>query len=231
MAAVWAWVLTWRSSGQLSAAAYLSSLGFAEHFTMTFRTVLKVIGGLLLTVLLGAVGSGVWEKILSPLLQYTSSEVSSTLSHVSASYSNSLYSSAAAYPGTGRGGDPATLLFIVLLFALLAWLLQDKSDNMLIRTFGRALLMYKGWPGAAYVLVLLITVIIGSAKQVEVSRIQRESLTKLEVIRPTVGEKRYLELRAQYFSIKTKKDYMAFIKALEPSEVQLDDTTTSAGKK
>ncbi|MFC4790435.1 hypothetical protein ACFO6X_15775, partial [Giesbergeria sinuosa] len=31
VAAVWAWVLTWRSSGQLSAAAYLSSLALAHH--------------------------------------------------------------------------------------------------------------------------------------------------------------------------------------------------------
>jgi hypothetical protein len=198
---------------------------------MTLRTILKIIGGLLLTVLLGAVGSGVWEKILSPLLQYTSSEVSSALSRVSASYSNSLYSSAAAYPGTGRGGDTASLIVIVLLLAWLVWSLRDKSENILVKAFGRALKMYKGWSGAAYALVALTVVIIGSAKQVEVGRIQRESLTKLEIIRPTLGELRYLQLRAQYFDMKTEKDYVAFMKVLETIEVQPDGTAVSTSRK
>ncbi|PKO42082.1 MAG: hypothetical protein CVU30_12060 [Betaproteobacteria bacterium HGW-Betaproteobacteria-3] len=184
---------------------------------MNAPTILKLIGGLLLTVLLGAVGSGVWEKVLSPLLQYTSSEVSSTLSRVSASYSNSLYSSAAAYPGTGRGGNTATLLFIILLLAWVAWSLRNKSGSFVVRAFGRALEMYEGWLGAAYALFLLVIVVIGSAKQIEVNRIQRESLTQLEIIRPTVGEQRYVQLRAQYFSMKTEKDYIAFMKLLEPT--------------
>ena len=198
---------------------------------MNSRTILKIIGGLLLTVLLGAVGSGVWEKVLSPLLQYTSSEVSSALSRVSASYSNSLYSSAAAYPGTGRGGDTATLLFIILLLAWVAWSLRDKSENIVVRAFDRALKMYKGWFGAAYALVALIFVVIASAKQVEVSRIQRESLTKLEVIRPTVGEQRYLQLRAQYFGMKTEKDYIAFMKVLEPIDGSPEATASGTERK
>ena len=198
---------------------------------MNLRTILKIIGGLLLTVLLGAIGSGVWERILSPLLQYTSSEVTSALSFVSASYSNSLYSSAAAYPGTVRGGDTPTLLFIVLILAWLFWSLRDKSENFLVRSFGRALKMYKGWFGAAYALVALIVMIIGSAKQVEVSRIQRDSLTKLEIIRPIVGEQRYLQLRAQYFGMKTEKDYIAFMKVLKPIEVQHEGATSSTARK
>jgi len=77
--------------------------------------------------------------------------------------------------------------------------------------------MYEGWLGAAYALFLLVIVVIGSAKQIEVNRIQRESLTQLEIIRPTVGEQRYVQLRAQYFSMKTEKDYIAFMKLLEPT--------------
>jgi hypothetical protein len=196
---------------------------------MTLRSILKLLGGLLLTVLVGAVGSGVWEKILSPLLQYTSSEVSTALSLISASYADSLYSSAAAYPGTGRRGDTASLLFIVLLLAWISWSLHDKTENRLVRAFSNAIKMYKGWAGAACALIVLMIVIIGNAKLVEVDRIQRENLTKLEVIRPNVGELTYLKLRAEFFGMKTERDFIAFKKSLKQVDLHPENATSKSG--
>ena len=55
----------------------------------------KLIIGGIATIILGAIGSGVWEKLLSPLLSSIGGSISSFLSSVSTSYSDSLYSRAA----------------------------------------------------------------------------------------------------------------------------------------
>ena len=52
----------------------------------------KIILGVIGTILIGAIGSGVWERFLSPLIDSTASRLASLFSLVSKSYANSLYS-------------------------------------------------------------------------------------------------------------------------------------------
>lgn len=99
----------------------------------------------------------------------------------------------------------SSLVLIILLFTWLIWVLRGKSENGLVRTLVSALKMYAGWLGAAQASILLIIVLVASSKDVEANRIQRETLTRLEIIRPITGEERYVQLRALYFSMKTEK--------------------------
>ena len=55
----------------------------------------KILLGALGTILFGAIGSGFWERVLSPFLSYLSSSLTTALSSVSKTYSDSIYTSAA----------------------------------------------------------------------------------------------------------------------------------------
>lgn len=196
---------------------------------MNFRAILKAIGVTTGVVLTGAVGSGVWEKILSPLLQYTSSAVNLVLVRFSASYSNTLYSSAATYPGTAHYADVSSMMVVLIFLIFIGWSL--RSETGLVGAFIEGLTEPPGRFCALFASICLVLIVILSIQKMEAGRIQRKNLTQLEIIRPTVGEQRYLQLRAQYFSMKTESDYIAFRKVLAPIEHPVPEATESSTKR
>ena len=58
---------------------------------MKLQTVTKVLGGFAAAILLGAIGSGVWERLLSPLLDGGYRATVDLVSHVSVAYKDNIY--------------------------------------------------------------------------------------------------------------------------------------------
>ena len=56
---------------------------------------LQVLGGIAGAIILGAIGSGVWERLLSPALSWLSTSTAALLSSMSSAYEESIYVRAA----------------------------------------------------------------------------------------------------------------------------------------
>ncbi|WP_046156897.1 hypothetical protein [Chromobacterium vaccinii] len=190
---------------------------------MKFGNAVKVLLGILGTILLGAIGSGFWERVLSPFLGYLSSALTSTLSDASKTYSNSIYTTAANLftPNSTEG------LGVVLLLLVFSWLflnaVSSKKESRFIEILHRAMTMqFKGWFGIAYCGAMLIFLFFMMARQATVEKIQSYSYQKMEIARPFIGEQKYLMLRSRYLQIKTKEDFDRFL-------VDLYTTSKSGG--
>lgn len=75
---------------------------------------LKIAFGIIGTIILGAIGSGVWERFLSPLLDSAASMLASLFSLISKSYADSLYSE------VGKGSTSILGHFVIVPY-LLIW--------------------------------------------------------------------------------------------------------------
>ncbi|QKQ25157.1 hypothetical protein [Candidatus Reidiella endopervernicosa] len=91
---------------------------------MNFKTILKVIVGIIVTIVLGAIGSGVWERILSPALDWIYRFSVGLISKVSIDYKNNIYEAAEM----GFHEDFSFRLFLITTLLLsLALLLYVNS--------------------------------------------------------------------------------------------------------
>ena len=105
---------------------------------MKIKNVIKIILAAIATILLGALGSGVWEKILSPFLSYIGNVITTTASSLSSTYSDSIYRAASNIHFLGQSG--ITLLFLMLLVfvGLFIFSLGSKKENKLVSIFHEA---------------------------------------------------------------------------------------------
>lgn len=179
---------------------------------MKLGNTVKILLGALGTVLLGAIGSGFWEHILSPFLSYLSNTLTTAISSVSKTYSDSIYTSAANLftPNSTEGLGPIMSLLVF------AWLffnaVKSKKENRFIGALHRSItFQFKGWIGIAYCGAMLIVFFLLMARQSTVEKIQSYSYQKMEIVRPYVGEQKYTQLRSKYFQVRTKDDFDQFL--------------------
>jgi|LGVD01.1.fsa_nt_gb hypothetical protein len=115
---------------------------------MKFKIFIKILLGALATILLGAIGSGVWERLLSPALKETSNFITSTISSISKTYSDSIYSRASSITTYDQSENILLILLFVVFFALFIYAINSKKDNPRIARLHRAMVgPFQGWAG------------------------------------------------------------------------------------
>ncbi|TOH81973.1 hypothetical protein CGI72_24115, partial [Vibrio parahaemolyticus] len=75
---------------------------------------IKSVGVVIGTLIVGGLGSGVWERILAPLYDFVMSWVARLLSQLSVNYENTIYINASNLADNGQAGGSVLLLFLVL---------------------------------------------------------------------------------------------------------------------
>lgn len=182
------------------------------------NNIIKALLGIIATIILGAIGSGVWEKVLSPLLAYLSGLVSSTLSSLSSTYSNSIYSRAATLYSPDNSGTLAFVIFFIVFFGWLMFALSSKKENIFVATLHNSVLLsFRGWYGIILSGSFLIVVFFMLTRQGAVHEIQIYSVKQMEILRPYIGEEKYLLLRSDYSRMKNKEDFESFLAKLNAS--------------
>lgn len=175
----------------------------------------KVTLGVLATIFLGALGSGFWEKILSPLLEFTSEKISSWISSVSESYSSSIYSDAANLTGSISVDRLGGSLLFLFGLAWLVYSIQTKSENPVVASIVRGLKFYfEGWVGTILGGSFLIISTFSIVRVDAIDRVRNQSLKQMEIIRPYSGEIDYLLLRSEFLRVHDKKTYDEFQKKI-----------------
>jgi hypothetical protein len=178
------------------------------------RSIIKIVGLGVLTIFLGAIGSGLWERFLAPMGDWGFRQIITGSGRLSGAYLDHLYSEV----GSGfhehasnhllLGATIGIVLFNVagILFFLAVRKLRRSGElpNLPDVLGNRALV----W---AAVLMATInactygeTVFSDGIRQEAVVWVERS----LEIVRPGVPDATFLELRARYRGVR---DYATFI--------------------
>jgi hypothetical protein len=173
--------------------------------------ILKVLGSIFAAIVLGAIGSGVWEKLLSPAISRLSDATAALISSMSSNYEDSIYQRAAR--------DTTDLYSIKIAFLIILAIGLTLVISIALRVLARAsihqriqrmLNLLLGAQGLMGGLALVVLAFISMAKVDTASRIKESSLRSLEILRPQMGDSEYFQMRSQYYSIEDKRDFEAF---------------------
>ncbi len=96
--------------------------------------------------------------------------------------------------------------------------LSSKKENFYIWLLHRsAFRSFRGWFGIIQSGALLIVVIFLMTRQVAIDEIQNYSIMQMEILRPYIGEEKFLLLRSGYLQMKNKEDFESFLAKLNDS--------------
>ncbi len=178
---------------------------------MKLNNVTKLIFSIIGTIVLGAIGSGFWELVLSPLLSFVSTSITSALSSISKTYSDSIYSAASNLYTRNSTQGLGLIIFLLVSCGLFAIALSSKKENTFIGILHRSLTMQlQGWFAIVQSGALVVVMYFLTIKQVRVENIQGYSYKQMEILRPYVGEQKYTQLRSSYLKMRSKEDFDRF---------------------
>lgn len=176
----------------------------------------KLLVGLVGAVFVGALGSGVWEKVLSPAINHSGEWIAKTLSGMSQSYSDSIYSAASNLHGGGYIAEVFTLAVMMMSFAMFFYGMHiftrsnfgaDSEDGKKIY----ACLSYMHIIGA---FALFFIALFQGAKLKAVKDVRNYSLTNMEISRPYIGEHSYHLMMSQFLRVDNESDFKVFVELL-----------------
>ncbi|MEL6116877.1 hypothetical protein P0Y67_16830 [Photobacterium sp. SP02] len=180
---------------------------------------LKIIAGILATILLGAIGSGLWERVLSPALDELSRAAIRLVDGIYTGYLDSIYKSAAYdLPNIYQQKIAALILIIVGLVwigtlvknynwweKLIARLPEDKC-SILSTTYTTLFRAYSFL--IALSLFTMGMFLISKADYVQ--KTNAYSHQSLEILHPYVGTERYLMLKSEYYRVTSSSSFEKF---------------------
>lgn len=181
------------------------------------------------TLIIGIIGTAIWEKFLSPLCTFIYVKLSSLIDSFSNTFSNRTYTKISEGYNNSSTVDIALsimlILFILLcIFFLFYNLYQSKrklidytvNDSSIIN-LDKLLKTNKLLNFLFFILIELSLLVFmywfGNISFID--RCKTSSLCNLEIISPYVSDIEYKELKSSFYSIQTKEDYEAFTKTIK----------------
>jgi len=190
---------------------------------------LKVVLGVLATIVLGAIGSGLWERMLGPFLDWLTRSTIGLYASVAGTYRDSIYENAAK--GFHEQHSLAMYTFVIGMLPFLYYLLlrrhptETRGPNEPVRVFMRSRKGY--WVILALTIAVFFSTSFSSLKIRHINETITFSLASIEIVRPLVGEQKYIDLRSRYFSMRSSKDfhsiYDELVKAAKEGQLKLPD--------
>lgn len=172
---------------------------------------LKILGSIAAAIILGAIGSGVWEKVLSPMLSNLSEWTVTFVGGINSGYENSIYQRAARDTTDLYTMKIAMLILVLVGTALvIAIALRTLARSQVQERTQRRVHSFISFQGLSLGLALSLVAFVSLARLGVASQVKESSLRSLEILRPYTGEQMYLQLRSDYYSIESKKDFEAF---------------------
>ena len=192
-----------------------------------FRKIIKWCGYVLVAAVTGAIGSGVWEKILWPLLKFLSDFVTDILKGISQDYSDSIYKSAANLVEYSDDKSVVLMIFILFICMLVIGMLFKKMD-LEISGYEAGISFQKKIVNAYFwaAFVCFVIALFPVAKSISIQEVRIYSTHNLEVVRPYVGEHQYLMMRSKFLQMKSESDFADFLSDLysrsEASNIKIE---------
>lgn len=174
---------------------------------------LKIFFGILSAIILGAIGSGVWEQILGPILNFLVSIIIKILGKLSINLQDRIYNKASS--GFHEIPSLIMLLLLTMFFLLLSqrYLYNNpnykkiKIENIILNfldsKYGFYLKSFLIIAGASF--LAFGGIIISSANDVTTF-----SEKSIRIVAPYIEEKEKLMLVSEFSQIKTTNDFNQF---------------------
>ena len=181
---------------------------------MPINKIIKAIGALLSAIVVGAISSGVWEKVLSPAFNFMSNAVATFLSQLITGYSDKLYTKAAEL--LILNNNIKTLIYNTIFIVLLIVFLFLMEAKMFLKWRHINANFYKFIDDLiSFPLIIIIGGILFfnlgiQIQDQNINKIFMHSNLNMEIARPYIGEQKYLELRSDYLRIKNKTAFDQF---------------------
>ena len=177
----------------------------------------KLIVYILGSILLGCIGSGLWAKLIDPLIVSFWRIILSFCSKYFMGYMDGFFSRAAY--GDYHSGVSQFLFFISALIYLFSMFMDqlfvevDKKKERI-----KAIKLP--------IMIIAFLMMFWSLRYRLSSDIAKGAITSLEIVRPYVQEQQYYKLKSEFHSINSQKDYKSFydkMKAIDDknSEISL----------
>lgn len=175
------------------------------------RQFFKIVAGVAVTIFLGAVGSGLWERFMGPGLDWLTRATVGAISNGHTWYRDSIYVSAS------KGFHEAQALALYslvlgLLPLLYAWLLlrhpvisATPRPPSKTRDFMRSSSGY--WLTFALTIVVFVTVTFNGLRLRHINETITYALASFEIVRPYVGEEQYARLRSRFYAMRTGAEF------------------------
>ncbi len=180
---------------------------------------LKIIAGVIVTIFLGAIGSGVWEKFLSPFLESISRKSIELVSSIYTGYLDSIYkSSAYDVPNVYQQKVAALLLIIVGVYWVVAMLreynlwkilshrLEENTAPITSKMYRKFFRLY--FLGLGLLLLTLGMFLISKADYIQ--KTIKYSYQSMDILHPYIGNQKYLYLKSEYHQVTTAEDFLRF---------------------
>jgi hypothetical protein len=183
------------------------------------RRLLKVIGGLAAAILIGAIGSGVWEALLKPLFQYGAEVIVGLFAWMSTAFKDSVYREAAE--GFHEKHSLALIMFVYgviagaitgipIIWPLRGWIkkkIRAKAEALETTPEVTTRQLFIAAVGILSIVALGMFV---TARESYVNRIATWSLTSIERLNSSVSPSEYAVFKAIYYRINGANDFYAF---------------------
>jgi len=184
-------------------------------FKKWYKIIIVVIGA----ILIGAIGSGVWEHLLKPTIKFISYSTVKILSLISSNFKDEVYVNASY----GFNEEYSMKTYFLLVFGIIYIILvvtyttrrtlkryiDEKNEN--ITTEG-----IRSPTKKRLILLLLLFITATSlmfflqAQDLYSHRVTTWSLSSVERVRGKITEEEYKTLRSKFFLVDSAKDYYEF---------------------
>lgn len=177
----------------------------------TLKKALKIVVGFAATIVLGAIGSGLWERFLGPFLDWLARQTVGAFAWGHTSYRDSIYENAAKGFHEVHSLALYTTLLALLPIAYLFLLRRHPAERRPERTRSQVRKFVRSRKGYWFIYALTMAVFIAVAFSTlrlrHINETITYSLSTFEIVRPYVGELQYTKYRSRFFAIRTAAEF------------------------
>lgn len=187
---------------------------------MNIRKIFKYILGLIGALFLGALGNGVWEKLLEPAFHITGTWIIELMSYIFHSYKDNIYKKA-----SDGFHELPSLLLLVMFIALLAGLYQAvikkhpyvrDTKSQKCSAIAEFIRSKKGYYVTYFISILATTFLyIFIVEYAYVNLVVTYSEKSINIVNPYIVENERLVLKSEFAKIKNAGEFYLFKEHLE----------------
>ncbi len=181
---------------------------------MDLKYYLKIFLGLIGTIFLGAMGSGLWERVFSPLFDKLMELSINSINFFFFTYKDSIYNEVSNGFHEYYSLQLWTLLLLLIpmlyvrILAIHPVQKQEKKNLSFITLF---LVSKKGyWFIVGITFLVLAIMSFSMLRHKYINSTITYATTSMEILKPYITEQEYILLRSQFFSISNSKQFENF---------------------
>lgn len=176
---------------------------------------IKITLGILGTIFLGAIGSGLWERFLSKIIDSLVSLSVEFLNSIFKSYKDGIYETASVGFHETYSMQLFLLFFLLMPLAYIKLLKRHPENNKDKGDFDKKVGSFlRGKNGYVLLQILTISVMISCLFIVSgisyTNRIITYSIRSIDIVKPYISDAEYDKLISDYYQVRNTDDYSKF---------------------